>query len=295
MSQSHREQPSASNCTNSAAGCRSTYDEAFEQNMIDGDIDPYELGSEPKNLKEVREYLAQPRASLSPSNFNDDNFKEFKILCRKFRDESMTRAEILPIIGGKGRNEYCSAADRLFNHLETLAESLPQAKPDLYDGVLPKQIDLRVRHDIGKLIVPSNNTTLPAAPNFFVEGKGERGRSDVARRQVCHGGAIGARAIHSLRNYKSLEPQYGNDAESYSATYHAGTYTLALYAHHVTAPEAPGKRPEYHMTRLKVYDMIGDIETFKNGAGAFRNLRDLAKSKRDYAVKHANEVARTCT
>lgn len=38
-------------------------------------------------------------------------------------------------------------------------------------------------------------------------------------------------------------------------TYHAGTGTLQLYTHHVTAPTAPGGRPEYHMMKLRGFNM----------------------------------------
>jgi len=157
---------------------------------------------------------------------------------------------------------------------------------------LPQQIDRGVRCDLGKQIVPCNNTSLPAAPNFFVEGKSEGGRADVAKRQACHDGAIGARAMYSLQNYQSVTPTYDGNAYSYSSTYHQGTETLKLYAHHLTAPKVPGGKPEYHMSQVAGYQMTASRETFVNGAAGFRNLRDEAKTKRDKFIDHANQIAR---
>lgn len=92
----------------------------------------------------------------------------------------------LSIIVGEGRHRHFYAANHQFNNLDPLADDLPKPKPDLYDGAPPQQIDRHVRRDLGKHIVPSNNTSLPAAPNFFMEGKSESGRANVARRQACH-------------------------------------------------------------------------------------------------------------
>jgi hypothetical protein len=46
------------------------------------------------------------------------------------------------------------------------------------------------------------------------------------------------------------------------------------------------------MTQLRGYDMTDSSERFREGATAFRNLRDLAESKRDSAIQKANRVTR---
>ena len=58
----------------------------------------------------------------------------------------------------------------------------------------------KVHRDLGEHIVPCNNTSLPAAPNFSLEERSEGGRADVAKRQACHDGAVSARVVHSLQN-----------------------------------------------------------------------------------------------
>ena len=277
---------------------KSSYDPNFEQNLIDSGIYPdgYEPDAmstplEPNNFEDLRSALRAPRASLSPTRFTHTDFLEFKRMAKRVRDEATARAEVISIIAGDSGKQNHRASDRLFNHLTPFSDNLPQAKPDLYDGAFPQKIDRRVRSDLGNHIVPCNKTSLPAAPNFFLEGKSNEGRADVALRQACHDGAIGARAMHSLQNYKSATPNYDGNAYSHSATYHQGNAVLQLYAHHLTAPKAPGERPECRMTRLSGYLMTNDREQFVAGASAFRNLRDLAKAKRDVFIDHANEVA----
>lgn len=142
------------------------------------------------------------------------------------------------------------------------------------------------------MIVPIKHTNVPVAPNFFLEAKAPRGGADVPRRQACYDGAYGARATHSLQSYGEDEPVYDGNAYSYSSTYHAGTGTLQLYAHHIAAPTDPEGRPEYHMTQIDGYFMTGNRKSFVEGATAFRNARDLAQYHRDEFIQCANARAR---
>jgi hypothetical protein len=57
-------------------------------------------------------------------------------------------------------------------------------------------------NDLGKYIIPSSSdTSRPAVPNYFLEGKSAKGRADVAVLQACYDGAVRARAMHQLQNY----------------------------------------------------------------------------------------------
>jgi hypothetical protein len=93
--------------------------------------------------------------------------------------------------------------------------------------------------------------------------------------------------------YKTHRPRYGCNLNSYLSTYHPGTGTLQLYGHHVTAPPAPGGRPEYYMTQIDSYAMTGSSKKFREGAGAFRHVRDLAELNRNSAVELASHAALT--
>ena len=285
-------QSNSSRKRSSTSGGKSSHDPNFGQNLIDAGICPHNRGSKPNNAQEIRDDMRAPRPSLSPSRFGDEDFDAFVDLCDRVGDEATARADTMSIIAGESRKKHYYASDRLFNHLEPLADDLPQPKPDLYDGAYPQEIDRRVRRDLGKQIVPCNNTSLPAAPNFFMEGKSEGGRANVAKRQACHDGAVGAGAMHSLQNYQSAGPIYDGNASSYSSTYHQGTATLQLYVHHLTAPKASGEPPECHTTQLGGYQMTHNINTFKEGAGVLRQNRDRAKIDRDKLIDHANQIAR---
>lgn len=260
--------------------------------MIDVGIYPHNRRSKPENLDSIRDHLARSRTSLSPSAFREEDFEQFVEMVDRARGETSARTDVITIIQGDGRKQHRHGADHVFNNLEPFDEELPKPKPDHYDGALPESIDRRVRRDLGKYIVPCTDTARPAVPNFILEAKGNGGRADVLKRQACHHGALGARAVHQLENYQAIESQYNRHAQSFSSTYHHGTSTLALYSHHMTQPEEPGGRPEHHMTQLRSFSMNDTLKSFREGAGAFRNLRDLSQTYRNSAIEHANEAAR---
>jgi hypothetical protein len=149
-------------------------------------------------------------------------------------------AKVVPIIVGDSEGRHPSEVDVLFSHLEPMNKDLVKPKPDIYYGAKPEQIDRRVRGELGKYIVPSSDTSLPAVPNYFLERKSAKGRADVAMRQACYDGAVGARAMHQLQNYGASPPVYGRNAYTITSIYHGGTDALQMYATHPTEPKIPG-------------------------------------------------------
>lgn len=270
----------------------SPYSGNFEQTLIDTGIFPDDDLSKPQNLEDIREYILKPRSSLSPSHFDERKFQEFWALRKRALNEASAMTDIVPIIAGESRKKHHSVTDSLFTNLAPIVENVTKPKPDMYDGARPQQLDPRIRHSLGPHIVPSKNSSRPVVPNFFLEGKSADGRADVARRQACYDGAIGARAMHSLQNYGATEPQHDGNAYSFSSTYHNGTGTLQLYATHMTQPTAPGERSHYHMTEIDSYAMTGNSRRLREGATSFRNLRDLGKSYRDDFINQANDAIR---
>ena len=201
-------------------------------------------------------------------------------------------ADILPII--RGNADVPNEGNLPFTNLDSITDGTTvDAVPDLYDGSYPKDIYKAVRQDLNKTVIPTSHGSAPVAPNFFVEAKAPRGGADVAKRQACLDGAVGARAMHSLQIYMgdAPEPVYDGNAHSFSSTYHAGTGTLQLYAHHVTSPVREEEQPEYHMTQLRTFGMTDTRETFVAGATAFRNARDLARRTRENLIHIANARA----
>ncbi|UNI14801.1 hypothetical protein JDV02_001396 [Purpureocillium takamizusanense] len=92
--------------------------------------------------------------------------------------------------------------------------------------------------------------------------------------------------MDALLSYGESESACDGLAYTYSSTYHDGT--LKLYAHQVQASASSGGRPEYHMTKIRGFDMTDSRDTFVAGATAFRNARDLAKRHRDNLIQAAN-------
>jgi len=284
-----------SGTTKTSKSC-SAYSSNFELKLIDHGIYPkgYEFEDNrtpppPANLEDIRRRLTQPRLSLSPSQFSESDFNNFERHNDRAQTEWKAMTKVVPIIAGDSDDRHPSEADVPFGHLEPMSKDIVKPKPDIYYGAKPEQIDRRVRDELGKYIVPSSDTSLPAVPNCFLEGKSAKGRADVARRQACYDGAVGARAMHQLQNYGASPPVYDGNAYTITNIYHDGL--LMMYATHPAEPKVPGGQPQYHMTQLKGYAMTGDVETFRKGAAAFRNGRDWAKEQRDRFIADANGTA----
>ncbi|KAL2176560.1 uncharacterized protein P884DRAFT_260578 [Thermothelomyces heterothallicus CBS 202.75] len=266
----------------------SAYDKNFEQHLNDNNVYLHGRKSKPNNKVD----LYKSRPSLSPSKFSDSAFEHFQDEHDHLCSKGDVIRRIIPVISGSANIH--NSGEVLFNNLESITDGTTgDVKPDFYDGAHFGDIDAAVRNDLNSLIIPSktNAARRPAAPNFFLEAKAPWGGADVAKRQAGLDGAIGARAMHALQNYGEEEPAFDGNAYTYSSTYHAGTGTLKLYAHHVTPPTAPGGRPEYHMTQVDGWDLTGNIDSFRRGATAFRNARDFAKEHRDRFIQAANARA----
>ncbi|KAL9118795.1 MAG: hypothetical protein Q9187_004653 [Circinaria calcarea] len=196
--------------------------------------------------------------------------------------------DVVPIICGNA--DIPNKQNLLFTRLEPIAnDTTVDAKPDFYDGARPEDIDQPIRDDLRPFIVPTRHRTAPVAPNFFLEAKAPNEGADVAKRQACYDGALGARAMHSLQSYHQ-EPVYDGNAYTITSTYHAGTGTLKLYTTHLT--QAEDGTPEYHMTQARGFDLTNDPDSFRQGATALRNARDWAREQRDGFISAANNRAK---
>lgn len=284
---------STAKTTTSKTKKTSPYDPNFEQNLIDNSIypDDYEFPdgrdpSRPINENEILDRFRQPRPSLSPSRFSEKAFRSFKQKNSRALNEDAVMGDVFPVIQGTAR--IPSAKNLVFGNLEPLTQgNLVDAKPDFYDGARPAQIDLRIREELGSYITPATLGQAPALPNFFNEAKGPDGSAAVAKRQACFDGALGARGIHKLRSFEAGHTlAHDNNAYTITSTYHDGT--LKMYTVHPTQSTNPENSPEYHMTQLRSFAMTDAAERFREGASAFRNARDWAKTQRDELIAAAN-------
>ncbi|CAK7235386.1 hypothetical protein SCUCBS95973_009252 [Sporothrix curviconia] len=207
------------------------------------------------------------------------------------KDDDDVLANVMPAIIGPPTPAHPSGRNVVFRNLESLTDgTIAPAAPDIYYGAQPEGLCRPARDALRHHIMPSTMESRPLAPNFFVEVKGPDGSAAVASRQIRYDGAYGARAMHSLQNYGTEgDLQYDGQSYTISSVYHAGQ--LQLYAHHPTAPISEGGRPEYHMTQVGTWATTGNIDSFRRGATAFRNARDLAKQHRDGFIQAANAKA----
>jgi hypothetical protein len=148
-----------------------------------------------------------------------------------------------------------------------------------------------VRDDLEQYIIPSSQRHRPALPNFFMEAKGPDGKASEAKRQITQDLAAGARGMLRMQSYGLDEPVFDNKAYTFASSYYSGTGTLQLYAMHPTEPGAADSRLEYHTTQIDTYGLTGNAITCRQGIGAWRNLRDLAKGRRVEFIASANERA----
>lgn len=289
--------PSKSNNTPNTTTTKSTgpYDRAFQQHLIDHNIlpDGYEYPDgqsppEPENIDEILRTLSQPRASLSPSRFSNDDFRKFKRVDTQASKERKVMTTVIPIVEGDVGDTKCVAGEIPFTNLDHLTNgTLVPGNPDLYYGARPEQLDRRIRMELGSHIMPSTQEDLPIAPNFFVEVKGPDGSIAVAMRQLSYDMALGARGLNTLQTYNSSTSVYGNKAYTLGCTYQHGH--LQMYTSQPIPPSAPGRQSGYVMTQLGGWSLTGNLETFRQGAAAYRNGRDWTKRQRDDAIKQANK------
>lgn len=278
-------------CSHSDSSKTSRYNQAYEQKLKDAGVYPNDRASRAANMQEIRQHVAKPRSSLTSSQFSDGEFQEFRKFCENARNETDVMVDIVPIMAGRREREFQPGRNIFLNGLERLDENLKDVQPDVYHGEPPGSIDGRVRDKLEKHIIPVIGGHCPAAPNFFLEGKGPEGSITEARRQACHYGALGARAMHGLQNYGNDHPVHDGNAYTLTNTFHAGGY-LDIYATHSTPPTVPGGRPQYHMNPVGSYAMRNSAKSFREGAAAYRNGRDFAREYRREFIDKANQTAR---
>ena len=276
--------------TSSSTKKSSAYDPAFKQHLNDYGIFKSNRAQKPNNWAEINERLAQPRPSLSPSQFSEAAFETFQQTNEDALTKNTVMSKVFPTIAGTAN--IPSQENLYFGNLKDLTDSsITKAKPDFYDGACPVELNKQVREQLSEYIEPSTKKNAPLLPNFFTEGKGPDGSVPVCELQAMYDGALGARGIHKLRSYVDPETAYDNNAYTITSTYHGGTGTLTMYTTHTTLSKDPKSSAEYRMTQLKAFAMTSDPETFRQGATFLRNGRDLTGDERRELIAAANAKA----
>ncbi|KAK5069073.1 hypothetical protein LTR51_008858, partial [Lithohypha guttulata] len=221
--------------------------------------------------------------------FTDRNFNEFQAADDDASKEKEITISVIPFIEGSCRDGRCRNGGIPFRNLDPLTNgTIVPGNPDRYYGARPELLKVEVREELNHLIVPTSEDHLPLCPNFFLAAKGPNGTSAVAQLQVAYDGALGARAIHSLQRYQRAPSvsDFDYKASTITSSYHDGQ--LKMYAVCRAEPVDSHDRAEYHVHQLNTWGMTGNIETFRQGATAYRNARDWAEKVRDEAIACAN-------
>ncbi|KAI9898845.1 hypothetical protein N3K66_005306 [Trichothecium roseum] len=283
----------------------SPYGREFQQHLADHGVYMNDYLSQLANVDDLIDGLAQRRASLSPAAFSQAEFEALRMDNNEAISELDVVTSVVPVLRG-GAKIHHKQNVRFADMAALTSEGAVRPMPDWFDGARRQDLHAGVRDDpdLGPLIIPTKDFSVPVAPNFFLEVKGPAGQAVVAQRQACYDGAHGARATRALQSYGQQQQQQqqtdaaaaypgsgGSTWYAFSSTYVAAVGTLELYAHHVTAPTMEGERPGYHMTKLFSFCMTLSRQSFAQGATAFRNARDMAKKQRDDLIKAANARA----
>lgn len=272
------------------------YDGNFEQILIDSHVFPSDFefhdgrdAPKPRNFKDIYEMLKEPRPSLDESQFSDEDFASLMRALKRASNEAAVMSEVFPSI--RGPANILSGNNVSYANLEPLplmsGSLVSKAQPDFFDGAPAEQVQLRIREEIGKCIVPNVEHAYPILPSFFTEVKGRKGTLEVALRQACYDGAVGARGIHKLRLFNA-DPALAYDNKAYTITsiYHEGV--IRIYTTHPTRATRVGVPCDYYMTYIKGWMITDSREGFCEGVSAFRNARDWAKKQRDEIIAAAN-------
>ncbi|PWY72947.1 hypothetical protein BO70DRAFT_256472, partial [Aspergillus heteromorphus CBS 117.55] len=290
---SHGTGPSSESMERPGRKATTTYSRNFEQHLISHNIYPVgymypddRIPADPRNLDAINAVLSKQRNSPPPS---DEDFGKFRRACPHASKEDLVTTLLIPKIEGNTSNPRNMGAGYPFRNLAPLTNGgISHAKPDLFHGARPGELNDAVCQELNNQVAPSTEIHLPLAPNFFLEVKGNHGSSSVADRQACYDGALGARAIHALRTFRQDQDQESDgNAYTITATFHDGT--LKLFTTHRTEPRNASERPEYIMTLVGGWFMPGNFASFRQGVAAYRNARDWAKGQRDEIISRANE------
>ncbi|KAL4874646.1 hypothetical protein BJY04DRAFT_211912 [Aspergillus karnatakaensis] len=277
------------------------YDRKFEQHLTEhGIYMPFHEYPDGTWVSESENFEILEKDALKAKH------REFVILAYKTVDKQLDIKDILPLLDGQPDPDFHTGAEDVFDNLDPLTDgTLASATPDSYDGTRLSQLNQAVRGKLNHQVIPTTDSARPIVPNFFFEfAKPTDGSGSVLIRQVCYDGALGARAIHSLRQFikgnnnnndttASMPALYDNNAYTMTSTYQTGL--LSLYTMHPTRSRSNNNSVHtdydtvYVTTILGQWALLSSPQSFKEGITAYRNARDLAKSYRDKFVAAVNE------
>lgn len=254
----------------------SAYSGAFAQHLIDHGV--YAHGYQypegprvpkPNNFDEIGQRLGRSRRSFSPSRFSERDLQELQDAdaqpCDSVLVSESTRIH-------KGVGVYAQGGCRFANLAPLTDGTLSAIKPSHFFGSRREELHRQIQQQLGHEIDPSDDDRRPIVPNFFLEARGNDVPVFVATRKACYAGALAARGMQALQSYGQGGPIYDNNAYTITAAYTGGH--LRLYTTHVVDPKGgivrgeQISRPEYVMTQLGGWSLIGNLQSLQEGVAA---------------------------
>ena len=261
-------------------------DDAFELHLVDKRVFINNRIVKPTNRDEIIGRMAAHRSELEESGLTEEKFQRFLNRNQDALKDPTIMSTVLPIITGEA--DTTTANDLSFIDLENLTDgTLTKPVSSCCDGLLPVELDLQIRKDLGPYITPSKKSIAPCLPNFFLEGVAKDWQ--VAKRRGCYCGALGARGVYKLRSFTDPDTALDNKAYTIVATYHKGGI-LELYTIHPARFGNDGFT--YYMALLDKFLMDVNLDSFSKGVRALRNARDWAMEQRKKMADAANAKRR---
>ncbi len=267
----------------------------------------------PRDFDIVKERVLRPRRSLSPSNERvRRDFEIFEKEVENAPNEPAIKDIVLPKFQVyDSPSDFCTAKEVYMNNFEPLLRQKNRfPKADMYDGAASEAVPAPVHELLHRVIVPlATQLEYPILPNFFCEVKGREGVFAEAHQQVLLGCAYGARGMQALLSVahdtlpgNSVRPTRSGAgaAALYGETLAFGAVVtvnvLTLYAMHMlpcppdypyfaSSPQTPRPLVEYHLSKLLEVVLTKSIEDYCEGIAAVRNLRLLARERREAAIE----------
>lgn len=247
-------------------------------------------GAVPLNLGEILQRLEADRGQLFPTwGSLDAAFKHYRGMHERANESAaFMRNDVVPFL--LGPSDFLSIANRQFTELPPMFASpeIPVPQPTLCDGAS--------RSDLGKALLTDGRIlssifpykdpgrTKPVAINFFVEPKFPTASIYIPDRKVGYFSTFAVRGIHSILSYGNQNMVYDGRAYVFSATFGLDSGVLNIHSHHATL--GPNGKVHYHIYRLHTLLMFNPME-FARAIKVLRNLRDLAREKRDEVIREA--------
>ncbi|KAB8337285.1 hypothetical protein FH972_021586 [Carpinus fangiana] len=243
----------------------------------------------PSNYKFLRDVLGEVKDTTHSLYRQKRQFDRFSRACSDAKDENEITAIVLRELDFQ---DLLRGPNEVFNNVcmhHPISPKISSSQPDRYCGEKKSSIPFSVSTALLKYIQPSTSADCLLAPNFFLEFKGPKGTAAVCKRQAFHNGAIGAQAMHMMRQHIDIPEKTLFDAKAYTITITIEASTaISIYSTHVTQQidahqnikRAPENSLSYHIVEIGTYHLRSSVESFVEGLSALSNAHSWARRQR---------------